>query len=96
MPKTQDDAIELLITCPSCGHTHEVEVDAGELPLVRNASREKLFKLAEVEEILGLSRRRLKQLIYDGKLRAERGKGATSPWFVSESAIGEYRRSRKQ
>lgn len=97
MPKTHDEVIELLVTCPSCGHTHQLKLSEADLPLARNPNRERMFKLSEVVKILGLSRRTLKQYIYDGKLRAERdGNKPTSPWLVPESAIGEFRRSRGQ
>ena len=85
------DPTEILVTCPSCGHTHTIEVDNADL----QPNPERMYKLKEVEKILGLSRRTLKQLIYDGKLAAEKtGDSQTSGWRVSESAIADYRRSR--
>ena len=85
------DPKDILVTCPSCGHTHTIEVDSADL----HPNPERTYKLKDVEKILGLSRRTLKQLIYDGKLKAEKsGDSQTSGWYVSESAIAEYRRSR--
>ena len=92
-PRTKDDLIELVITCPKCDHTHTIGIPESDLPLQKNSARERLYKLKEVGEIVGLSRRTLKQLIYDGKLKAQKltDRGA---WFVSASDLTSFRRSR--
>lgn len=90
-PYVLDDT--LVVTCPRCNHTHAVRVTEADLTTLRkNSSDDRLYKLAQVETILGLSRRTLKQLIYDKKLKAERARGPTSPWKVSGAAIQAYRR----
>lgn len=95
-PYVLDDT--LVVTCPNCTHTHQVRLEEGDLDRLRkNSADDRLYKLHEVENILGLSRRTLKQLIYDGKLEAEKlGDAANSPWMVSAAAITAYRRSRGQ
>lgn len=91
----EEDVIELLVTCPGCGHTHKVEILEDDLPLHRNKAHEKLYTLKQLETILNLSRRTLKQLIYEGKLQASKhGDGPTSPWKVSESDLSAFRHSR--
>lgn len=94
-PYVLDDT--LVVTCPRCNHTHAVRVTEADLTTLRkNSNDDRVYKLAEVETILGLSRRTLKQLIYDGKLKAERGKSRNSAWQVSATAIAEYRRHHRR
>lgn len=92
-PRTSDDLVKVLVTCPKCEHTHAITVSDSDL---RPNRTERFYRLAEVEKMFGVSRRTVKQWIYDKKLEAqklsERGdsyKGA--PWFVSESAIRRFR-----
>jgi hypothetical protein len=94
-PKTKDEVLDILVTCPHCAHTHVIKLNEADLPLRRNTGRQRMYKLSEVAKILGLSRRTIKQYIYDGKLHAEHfTDGPTSPWYVSESALADFRRSR--
>lgn len=87
-----NDTEEVDVVCPRCGHEHTIEIE----PLHPNAP-DKMYKLHEVENILGLARRTLRQLIYDGKLRAiKKGEGRTSHWLVYESSITQYQRSREK
>jgi excisionase family DNA binding protein len=72
------------VTCPECGT--DVAVPSEE-------RIEPMYRLAEVEQALGVSRPTVKRWIYQGKLRAQKlgGGGTGSPWYVSESALTEFR-----
>lgn len=83
----------VLVSCPSCAHVHRISVNNADLQ--PNAGRERMYKISDVISLLGLSRRTIKQYIYDGKLRAQRfTDGPTSPWYISESALREFREAR--
>jgi excisionase family DNA binding protein len=52
----------------------------------------KHYKLSEVEALLGVSRRTLKQWISDGKIKAVKlgGGGTTTPWRITESELQRF------
>lgn len=86
-------SIELIVTCPRCNTTHVVEVPLDDLR--PNPDTEKMYKLKELERILNLSRRTIRQYISDGKLRATKyGKDKRSPWRVSSSDLRAFRKAR--
>jgi len=87
---------DLIVTCPRCEHTHTIRLTEADLGKLRkNSGEDRTYKLSEVEKLLGLKRRTIKQLIYDGRLKAKKASdGPTSPWMVSAAAIAEYRRNR--
>lgn len=88
--------VEILVTCPSCSHTHAVEVSEREF-VQPNGPTERLFKLDDIEEILGLSRVTLKRKIYSGELKATKQSDEhNSPWYVSESELKRYRKERER
>jgi hypothetical protein len=77
--------------CPNCGFELR--------PLEKNAGDpdERMYTLSELETKLNLSRRTLKQLIYDKKLRASKlTEGPGAGWRVGESALAEFRRAREE
>lgn len=49
---------------------------------------ERFFKLAEVEQMLSVSRATLKRWIYSGKIRAQK---FNSSWRISEASIEEFK-----
>lgn len=84
------------ISCPRCEHSFRVEV---ELPsgAERDArpEAEKLYSLRELEDILSLSRRTLREMVGDGRLKAFQAGGRTSPWYVRASDLREFREKRE-
>lgn len=89
----EEENVELVVTCPRCDTTHVVEVPVDDL--LPNPDTEKMYKLKEVERILNLSRRTIRQYISDGKLKATKfGADKRSAWRVSASDLREFRKSR--
>lgn len=89
------DELELMVTCPNCQHSHVEKVDLHLLE--ENPASERMYRLAELETILGLSRRTLKQLIYDRKLKAVKlTSGKVAAWQVSEGEVNRFKRERQQ
>lgn len=86
-----DEIIELLITCPKCEHTHTVEVQENDLK--PNREEEKLYRLKDLQQILGLSRRTLKEHIYMGHLKAFKP-GRDRRWHIKASDLRDFRRWR--
>lgn len=56
---------------------------------------EKLYKLKEVEQILGVSRRTLYNYLNDGKLEGVRLSGDKGDWRISESELQRFAEQRK-
>lgn len=83
--------VQVMVTCPRCEHTHTVEFDEREL--VPNAAEERVYLLQDLEDILKLSRRTIKQNIYDGRLKAYKP-GRDRRWHVKESDLLAFRRRR--
>jgi excisionase family DNA binding protein len=95
-PRYHDEIIDVLVTCPKCAHSHTVNIPESELP---NSNSERYYRLAEIEKMLGVSRRTVKQWIYDKKLRATKpseGESKGAPWFVSASDLAEFRRKNRR
>lgn len=87
------DPVQIMVMCPRCDHTHMVEVD--EADLVKNPAEERVYRLHDLERILGLSRRTLLQNIYDKKLKAFKP-DVDRRWHVKESDLTAFRRYREQ
>lgn len=85
------NSIDLLVTCPNCEHTHTIELDEDQL--LPNKSEERLYKLKDLETMLGLARRTLKRHIYDGRLRAFKP-GRDRRWHVRERDLRAFRQWR--
>lgn len=90
-PRFEAATVDIIVTCPKCAHSHSITLSEDELP---GSASERFFKLAEVQKMLNVSRRTVKRWIYDGKLKAVKptGNAQSSPWFVPESALKEFRR----
>jgi hypothetical protein len=90
--KTTDDSIDLLVTCPSCDHTHTVQVNERDLPGADGGERH--YKLHELEKLFSVSRKTLKRWIYTGKLEAVKQGSVEggAPWYVSETALRNFRK----
>lgn len=81
---------KVLVTCPNCGHSHQIEVDVDELE-INNAERE--YDLSQVMRLTGLSRETLKRYIYNGRLKASKNTEG-GKWMVSGANLAEFRRNR--
>jgi len=96
-PRYHDVTVNLLVTCPKCAHSHTVNIPESELP--SNPGSERYYKLREIQQMLGVSRRTVKQWIYDGKLKASKPSEGTSkgaPWFVAASDLEDFRRETRR
>jgi len=89
--KTTNDSIDLLVTCPSCDHAHTVKINEADLP---TDGCERHYKLQELEKLLAVSRKTLKRWIYTGKLVGVKQGSADggAPWYVSETALRNFRK----
>jgi hypothetical protein len=93
----QKRTVLLEVTCPECDEPLEVEVevdlpDTQRPPAPRTPSLpRRLYRLVELESILGLKRRSIRQLIQDGKLKAQKSShDQRAPWLVAEADVQDY------
>lgn len=103
--------VAIATKCPECGANHAVTVHVGPAaePVAPPATEtvtpnppnppgtERIFTLKELEPILGLKNRQLRQLVYDGELIATKwnsGKGR-DPWRVRESDLVAFQKRRR-
>lgn len=88
--RQKKETVAILVSCPNCSHTHEIVVSPSEL-LKRNPV-EQHYKVADIQKMFGVTRQTVMSWIHDNKLYATRtGTSRTSPWYISESAIREFR-----
>lgn len=91
--------VAIATACPECGAEHDVTVYIGPTaaPVTPNKpTTERMFTLKELEPILGLKNRQLRQLVYDGRLPATKFGSGTGrdPWRVRESDLVAFQRGR--
>jgi predicted DNA-binding transcriptional regulator AlpA len=78
------------VVCPRCGYEHEAPPPRNVVPN-EGTVHERVLKLSQVSEILGLAKNTLRRYIASGQLKATRKPGHATPWLITESALADFR-----
>lgn len=94
-PEHDEITVQISTKCPHCGE--RVDVNVG--PTRSRSDRgntERMYTLKDLEPILGLKNRQLRQLVYEGRLPATKfGSGSgRDPWRVRESDVIAFQKGR--